>query len=359
MKKKICLNMIVKNERPVIERCLQSVKHLIDYWVIVDTGSTDSTQETIRSFFKDIPGELHERPWVDFATNRNEALFLAKDRGDYLLFIDADETAVFSSDFQMPVLEKDFYSCSYRHGNLENQRILLISTDLDWIWQGVLHEDLTVSLKTGGCFLKNVVINGTFTDGRRSQNPNKLLDDAKTLEAALLKEPDNGRYAFHLAGTYDNLEMPQEALKWYLKRTEMEGVFLETAFSWHRIGILQESLGLDPVESYCKAHSCRPLQREPLYRMANYFTYKKNSPFLGYLISKHSLSLSERGDSFFTESWIYDYGSLWQYSEFAYLIHRYKEALEGTISLLANRAVPQYIRESLLERKTILEKSIK
>ena len=37
---RICLNMIVKNEAPVIERCLASVRPWVDYWVIVDTGST-------------------------------------------------------------------------------------------------------------------------------------------------------------------------------------------------------------------------------------------------------------------------------------------------------------------------------
>ena len=44
----ICLNMIVKNEAPVIRRCLDSVRSLIDTWVIVDTGSSDGTQQIIR-----------------------------------------------------------------------------------------------------------------------------------------------------------------------------------------------------------------------------------------------------------------------------------------------------------------------
>ena len=35
----ICLNMIVKNERDVIARCLESVKPILSTWVIVDTGS--------------------------------------------------------------------------------------------------------------------------------------------------------------------------------------------------------------------------------------------------------------------------------------------------------------------------------
>ena len=75
---RICLNMIVKDEAPVIERCLRSVKPWIDHWVIVDTGSSDGTQAMIRKFMADLPGVLHERPWRDFAHNRNQAMALAR-----------------------------------------------------------------------------------------------------------------------------------------------------------------------------------------------------------------------------------------------------------------------------------------
>ena len=50
--------MIVKNEAHVIERCLASVKSIVASWVIVDTGSTDGTQEFVRSVMAGIPGEL-------------------------------------------------------------------------------------------------------------------------------------------------------------------------------------------------------------------------------------------------------------------------------------------------------------
>src|SRR5690606_28033249 len=39
----ICLNMIVKNETSVLPRLFRSLKDYIDYYVIVDTGSTDRT----------------------------------------------------------------------------------------------------------------------------------------------------------------------------------------------------------------------------------------------------------------------------------------------------------------------------
>ena len=41
----ISLCMIVKNEETVLARCLDSVQHLADEIIIVDTGSDDSTRE--------------------------------------------------------------------------------------------------------------------------------------------------------------------------------------------------------------------------------------------------------------------------------------------------------------------------
>lgn len=84
----LCLNMIVKNEAHVIERCLASARPLVDRWSIVDTGSTDGTQQRIAEIMAGLPGTLHERPWKNFDHNRTEAL--ARTEGcDHSLFIDA------------------------------------------------------------------------------------------------------------------------------------------------------------------------------------------------------------------------------------------------------------------------------
>src|SRR5688572_12805019 len=137
----VCLNMIVKDEAHVIRRCLDSVRPFIDRWVIVDTGSTDGTQEIIRQHMKDIPGTLFERPWKNFAHNRSEALKLAKDQGDYLFFIDADEQLVVPEGWRLPALTQDRYSIMvHLRSGITFDRVAMVATALPWRWEGVVHE---------------------------------------------------------------------------------------------------------------------------------------------------------------------------------------------------------------------------
>jgi glycosyltransferase involved in cell wall biosynthesis len=92
---RICLNMIVKDEARIIERCLASLAPIIDYYVICDTGSTDATPLIAREYLArhHIAGRIHRLPFVDFATTRNASLALcrrSRARFDYILLADAD-----------------------------------------------------------------------------------------------------------------------------------------------------------------------------------------------------------------------------------------------------------------------------
>src|SRR5215510_11814980 len=96
----ICLSMIVRNEAHVIARALRSVRGIIDYWIVCDTGSTDATIPLVFEALCGIPGELHAHEWVDFGHNRSLAIALARDKADYSLIIDADMIVNVHGDFK-------------------------------------------------------------------------------------------------------------------------------------------------------------------------------------------------------------------------------------------------------------------
>ena len=89
----LSLVMIVKDEATSLRRTLESVRGAADRALILDTGSTDGTQALARQLFVEVlPGELHEEPFVDFATTRNRSLELCAGQSVFALILSGDET---------------------------------------------------------------------------------------------------------------------------------------------------------------------------------------------------------------------------------------------------------------------------
>lgn len=344
---KICLNMIVKDESKGIRKCLESVKPFIDYWVIVDTGSTDGTQEIIKEYFKDVPGELHEQSWVDFAHNRNEALKLAKEKGDYLLFIDGDDILTFDPDFKKPTLDKDAYYITISYSGMNYARTSLVKSNLNWRWDGVVHEVLVCSDNTSNDTLSGVTMLILGKNRSPEEGRQKFLSDAKVLEEALEKEPHHTRYTFYLAQSYRDAGELEKAIQSYQKRVDLGGWDQEVFWSLYQIAILQEHQNCPEetvLKSYSKAFVYRPTRIEPLYRLAKHYRLKENY-LLGYLISKQALEIPPTNDILFLESWIYDYDLLLEFSICAYWIEKYEEALIAGAKLIEKQTLPQNVRD--------------
>jgi predicted SAM-dependent methyltransferase/glycosyltransferase involved in cell wall biosynthesis len=349
---RICLSMIVKNEAPVIERCLKSVLPIIDCWVICDTGSTDGTQDIIRKFFAahNKRGELHERPWKDFAHNRSEALELARDKADYSLIIDADDTLELPTGFHMPRLKLDSYTFEILHQQLRYPRAQLVRNTLPWRYEGVLHEFLSCGRDDKGnrIFsesqsqkpLPGVRIRMTEEGARRRQSEiERYGRDARVLEAALETETDPflvSRYTFYLAQTYENAGEPEKALALYLKRSALGFWQQEVYISLYEAAKLKTQLNHAPedvLEAYAAAARCDPTRAEALHGAARYC--REHQRFQqGYEFAKRAIKLRPPEAALFGETWIYDYGALDEYAVNAYWTERYEESLRACRQML-------------------------
>ena len=85
-KRTLSLCMIVKNEERNLVKCLKSVRDIVDEMIIVDTGSTDKTNDIAKVF----GAKVFDFPWMgDFSAARNHSLQQAA--GDWILILDADE----------------------------------------------------------------------------------------------------------------------------------------------------------------------------------------------------------------------------------------------------------------------------
>jgi glycosyltransferase involved in cell wall biosynthesis len=365
-KKKIALCMIVKDEAHVIERCLTSVLPIIDTWVICDTGSTDGTQDKIKKFFESvgIKGELHERPWIDFGTNRSEVLEFAYKNSDidYCLMIDSDEVLVFDPGFDpdkfKESLTADLYNVWAYYGNTRYHRPQLTSNKLKYYYRGVLHEyvDCHEEIKTRD-FAPGFT-NTPIQDGARSQNPKKYEKDAETFEKALatgkVEEKDINRYHFYLAQSYRDSQQWEKSLEAYLKRASLGGWNEEVFYSLFQVGRIREILKHnvdDIVASYFQAYQAAPWRAESLWaaarvcRLTNRFDQ-------AYRFAKLAMSIRYPEGALFVAQPVYDWMILDEFSISSYWTERYKESRAACVRLLQENKFPE-------EQKQRIEANLK
>lgn len=275
----ICLVMIVKNESRVIGRCLTSVRPYVNKFCIVDTGSTDETEKIIRLTLEDIPGEIYHRPWRDFASNRNEALELARwdpDKprrnrtgDDYALVIDADDT--------LEVLRRDIkltapgYAIEVRNGDLRFWRSHIFKLDAGYVYRGVVHEVLVGPQPTK---LEGIVYHCGGGGARGMNAREKFLRDAATLETV---ENPTPRDVYYLAQSWRDAGVLDKARDAYHRRVfeipDREMFDEETFSAALEAAKLEERLDggvAAVVEAYLTAHAIRPTRREALWHLARY-----------------------------------------------------------------------------------------
>lgn len=333
--------MIVKNESRVIERCLGSVRHLIDTWVVSDTGSTDGTQDLIRAALAGIPGELHEEPWVDFGHNRTRNIRRARGKADFLLTLDADH--VLRQDAPLPPLTATSYMLRYDTPGTQHRFKHLMRGDRDWRYEGVTHEYPCTDEPDVQENLDALVIEDHADGGCRTD---KFERDARLLRGELERDPANPRTVFYLANTERDLGHPEEAIALYERRAAMGGWPEEVYVSLLEAGLLKAERTEDwpgAMDAFTRAWEARPQRLEACYELASRLRVLGRHHTAHALLGA-ALDRPEPDDLLFTRSWVYRWGLLFEYSITAYWVGDHAGSVRACDRLLALPDLPDAVR---------------
>jgi len=224
------LVMIVKDSGEILRKCLQTNKKYIDYWTIVDTGSTDNTPDIIREELNDIPGQLHFSEFTDFAETRNKAFDLAKKHCKYMIVL--DDSYEMSVDIR-PFLEKTnkdaiFIKIGYFKFFLSNSyysnRIIKTSSNIRYKYR--VHECLIIPKNKTSYILEDnkfYIIDHT-TEEHLDRTFTRFKKDIKLLLLDQQDYPKDPRVIYYLAKTNINLCEKKDAIKYCKILLEMTNI---------------------------------------------------------------------------------------------------------------------------------------
>jgi hypothetical protein len=318
------LVMIVKNEAHGIVETLKTFRPVIDYWTILDTGSTDGTQDIIRRELAEVAGQLIEEPFVDFSTSRNRALDLHGERTTFTIMPDSDDRLVGAHVLRhfLTVHEKavssahEAYLTNIRRGELSYFLPLVTRTKANWRYWGRVHECC------GGPGRPPATMHIPGVEVMQHQEAQSLeatkarwQRDLELLRADHATDPRNPRTAFYLAQTLDCLGQHEEALEMYALRVKIGGWFEETFEAKLRCARMMEAMHRpwpEVQQAYLDAHTLDKRRAEPLYAIAERYYHgypgveKDNLP-LTYLFARRAMELSAPNVTLFVDHDVYSW----------------------------------------------------
>lgn len=204
--------LIVKNEEDNLDACLDSLSGIVDEIVVVDTGSSDRSEEIARNH----GAKVGRFEWCeDFSAARNHSIDLAT--GDWILWIDADERLTQDSKRSI------FNAVSRPHlggfnieiinyvGNDETQDILnhwpcrLFRNMTNVRFEGRIHEQISPSLRKQGFPIATLEGATLLHYGYRKEAMDAKGKQERTirmLKREVAENPDDSFQLFNLGNAY-------------------------------------------------------------------------------------------------------------------------------------------------------------
>ncbi len=283
-KNKICLVVMVYNNQDTIVKMLDSLAGFIDHAVIVDNqeGSDDETMEQAHLVLggQGVPHDLLQYPGAWHSGNkRTWAVQQAKNKCDYLLIMDADNTiAPGANMFTFRDLDKPAYMLMKQMGNIKYPIVSLLRSDLEWKYTGVIHEYAELA---GGEPFEQALLPGVVIDepvkiigNEPGQRPRThYYNHALQLECEIFGNKElplqlQQRYMFYLGQSYYDAGVFDRAVDAYLGRVQMGGWDQEVFYSLYMIARIKNMQNCQPWEvlsAAMRAWNFRPQRLEAAY----------------------------------------------------------------------------------------------
>ena len=324
----ICYTAIFKNESKNVYRCLNSLKPIIDYVCICDTGSTDNTVQLIEQWCQknNIPGYVGQEPFRDFGHNRTISVKMAQEKfpqATYLLLLDADMILKIQAGFKQRKkhLDQDTYLFEQVNSNLRYWNTRMIKASLKWECIGVTHEYWNSDQANKIENLKELWIDDIGDGGAKAD---KYQRDERLLKSQLILP--NGqdinsntdiklisslqiRYLYYLAQTYDCMQEYIKAIYWYRIRANSGNFGEEAYMAQYKIGACFANLGKYPeaIDNYMLAYDMNSERAEPYYQICKIYRERgKNKAAYDFAIRGKQIPIPIN-QKLFIEYHIYEY----------------------------------------------------
>jgi glycosyltransferase involved in cell wall biosynthesis len=230
MKNKVSLCMIVKNEEEYLERCLKSVKDIVDEIIVVDTGSIDKTIEIAQNY----DAKIYHFKWNNnFSEARNESLKYATK--EWILILDADDE-VYEEDRKLlntllsgQLDEKAIYyfeTLSYYGDSIEKGDIAininprLFRNNRGIHYKGEVHNQLVFNKGEYNVICDSIKIHHYGYLNNRIISKDKRNRNISILKQQIKNNSSDGFAYFNLGNEYASLDDMVSALECYYKSYE-------------------------------------------------------------------------------------------------------------------------------------------